>query len=144
MRFDLILFSSARFFSQTALIRSSNHPARLCRLLPTGRKNLPSQGKALTSSINPNPFFIRRDFNPPPAPSLSREGSNRSSCRSDTKVSWDHQRSRLVFLSAGAQKYLTIFLQVSNIISIFAASKVRFWLSGQNPERARLYRHYPF
>ena len=53
--------------------------------------------QALPSSINPNPFFVRMGFNLPPAPSLSREGSNRSSCRSDTKVSWDHQRSRLVF-----------------------------------------------
>ena len=35
-------------------------------------------------------------------------------------------------------------LEDIEINPIFAASKVRFWLSGQNPERARLYRHYPF
>ena len=56
-------------------------------------------------------------FSQPPAPSLPKEGTypspnlsphgerlNRSPTRSDTKVSWDHQRSRLVFLSAGAER----------------------------------------
>ena len=35
-------------------------------------------------------------------------------------------------------------LEYSEKLLIFAASEWLFWLSGQNPERARLYRHYPF
>ena len=35
-------------------------------------------------------------------------------------------------------------LEIWKKVLIFAASEHKFWLSGQNPERARLYRHYPF
>ena len=44
------------------------------------------------------PFGSKRQSRaqPPPAPSLSREGSNRSSCRSYSKERSDHQRSGVV------------------------------------------------
>ena len=51
-------------------------------------------GEARGSPSTPTPSCsLRRGFNPPPAPSLSREGSNRSSCRSFIKEPSDHQRS---------------------------------------------------
>ena len=49
---------------------------------------------AAGSPSSPTPSFsLRRGFLLPPAPSLSREGSNRSSCRSFIKEPSDHQRS---------------------------------------------------
>ena len=75
------------FFSLTPRFRVPKEGRLLCRV-------------PLQSSITPNPFFIRRGFNHSLNLSpIFGKRLNRSSCRSYIKVSSDHQRSRLFFLS---------------------------------------------
>ena len=84
----------------------SHTNARLCRLLPKGRKNPFFSGRALRSSQQPQPLLHKKGLRPIPQTPMPSpgQGLNRSSCRSYIKVSSDHQRSGVISLGYRTEK----------------------------------------